>query len=78
LLASQIKNITVHSKDMVNPAKVKDLEFDPKEMRVTNIMVEFQKDAARQILGKLVVFRHAKGRVPVSWIESIKDALNLN
>jgi sporulation protein YlmC with PRC-barrel domain len=77
LLASNIKDITVYSRDMVNLGKVKDLEFDPSEMKVTNIIVEFQKEAARKVLGKTIVLRHAKGRVPVTSIEGIKDALNL-
>ena len=77
MLASDIKDIVVYSKDMVNLGKVKDLEFDPSEMKVTNIIVEFQKEAAKEVLGKMIVLRHAKGRVPTTSIESIKDALNL-
>ena len=77
MLASDIKNIVAYSKDMVNLGKVKDLEFDPSEMKVTNIIVEFQKEAAKKVLGKMIVIRHAKGRVPAASIESIKDALNL-
>jgi len=67
----------VYSKDMVNLGKVKDLEFDPSEMKVTNIIVEFRREAAKEVLGKMIVLRHAKGRVPTTSIESIKDALNL-
>jgi sporulation protein YlmC with PRC-barrel domain len=77
LLASDIKDIVVYSKDMVNLGKVKDLEFDPSEMKVTNIIVEFEKEAAKEVLGKMIVLRHATGRVPSTSIESIKDALNL-
>ena len=77
MLASDIKDVVVYSKDMVNLGKVKDLEFDPVEMKVTNVIVEFQKEAAKNVLGKMIVFRHAKGRVPTASIESIKDALNL-
>jgi sporulation protein YlmC with PRC-barrel domain len=76
LFASNIKNIVVYSKDMVNLGKVKDLEFYPSEMKVTNI-VEFRREAAKEVLGKMIVLRHAKGRVPTTSIESIKDALNL-
>jgi len=72
-----MKDIAVFSKDMVNLGKVKDVEFDPSEMKVTNIIVEFDKEAAKEILGKMIVVRHAKGRVPASAVESIKDALNL-
>ena len=77
MLAGNLKNIVVYSKDMVNLGKVKDLEFDPSEMKVTNIIVEFEKEAAKEVLGKMLVLRHAKGRVPTASIESIKDALNL-
>ena len=67
----------VYSKDMVTLGKVKDVEFDPSEMKVTDFIVEFDKEAAKEVLGKLIVLRHAKGRVPTTSIESIKDALNL-
>jgi len=77
LFASDMKDIVVYSKDMINLGKVKDLEFDPSEMKVTNIIVEFQKEAAKEVLGKMIVLRHAKGRVPTESVESIKDALNL-
>jgi sporulation protein YlmC with PRC-barrel domain len=77
LLFGNIKDIIVYSKDMVSLGKVKDLEFDPSEMKVTNIIVEFRKEAAKELLGKKIVLRHAKGKVPVDSIESIRDALNL-
>lgn len=77
MLASDIKGYLVYSKDMVSLGKVKDVEFDPSEMKVTNIIVDFGKEAAKEVLGKRIVLRHAKGRVPVTAIESIKDALNL-
>jgi sporulation protein YlmC with PRC-barrel domain len=77
LLFGNIKDIIVYSKDMVSLGKVKDLEFDPSEMKVTNIIVEFRKEAAKELLGKKIVLRHAKGRVPADSIESIRDALNL-
>jgi sporulation protein YlmC with PRC-barrel domain len=51
LFASNIKDIAVYSKDMVNLGKVKDLEFDPSEMKVTNLIVEFRKEAAKEVLG---------------------------
>jgi len=67
----------VYSKDMVKLGKVKDLEFNPTEMKVTDFIVEFEKDPAKEVLGKMVVIGHAKGKVPVTAVESIKDALNL-
>jgi sporulation protein YlmC with PRC-barrel domain len=77
MFASDIKGFLVYSKDMVSLGKVKDVEFDPSDMKVMNIIVDFEKEAAKEVLGKRVVLRHAKGRVPVTSIESIKDALNL-
>ena len=77
MFASDIKDFLVYSKDMVNLGKVKDMEFDPSEMKLTNVIVEFEKEAAKEVLGKKIVLRHAKGRVPVTSIESVKDALNL-
>jgi hypothetical protein len=46
-------------------------------MKVTNFIVEFEKEPAKEVLGKMIVMRHASGRVPGSAVESIKDALNL-
>ena len=77
MLASYVENIVVYSKDMVKLGKVKDLEFDPDEMKVTNFIVEFEKEPAKEVLGKMIVVRHAKGKVPGSAVESIKDAVNL-
>ena len=77
MLASFVKDIVVYSKDMVKLGKVKDLEFDPAEMKVTNFIVEFEKDPAKEVLGTMIVLRHAKGKVPQSAVESIKDAVNL-
>lgn len=77
LLISDIKDKIVYSKEMVVLGKAKDLEFDPTEMKVTNLVVEFEKEAAKELLGKLIVIRHAGGRVPVELVESIKDAIVL-
>jgi sporulation protein YlmC with PRC-barrel domain len=77
MLASYVKDVVVYSKDMVKLGKVKDVEFDPAEMKVTNFIVQFEKDAAKEVLGKMIVVRHANGKVPASAVESIKDALNL-
>ena len=67
----------MYSKDMVELGKVKDLEFDVSGMKVTNFIVEFEKEAAKDVLGKMIVIRHAKGKVPAASIEDIKDAVNL-
>ncbi len=67
----------VYSKDMISLGKVKDVEFEPTQMQVTSIIVDFEKEAAKTVLGKRLVLRHAKGKVPTTAIESMKDALNL-
>jgi sporulation protein YlmC with PRC-barrel domain len=77
LLSSELKDKAVYSKNMVMLGKVKELQFDPKEMTVTHLVVEFQKQVAKELLGKMIVIRHASGRVPVSLIESISDAIIL-
>jgi len=77
LLSSDIKDKAVYSKDMVVLGKAKDLEFDPADMKVTYLVVQFEKEAAKELLGKMIVIRHAGGRVPVQLIESIKDAIIL-
>jgi sporulation protein YlmC with PRC-barrel domain len=69
--------MVVYSKNMVMLGKVKELQFDPKEMKVTHLVVTFQKQVAKELLAKIIVIRHAKGRVPVSLIESISDAIIL-
>ena len=77
MLASFIKDLKVFSKDMVELGKVKDLEFDVAGMKVTSFIVEFEKEAAKDVLGKMIVVRHANGKVPADAIEGIKDAVNL-
>jgi sporulation protein YlmC with PRC-barrel domain len=62
---------------MVNLGKVKDVEFDPSEMKVISIIVTFENEAAKKLLRKRIVIHHATGRVPTASIESINDALNL-
>ena len=77
LLSSDIKDKAVYSKNMIMLGKVKDLEFDPAQMKVTHFVVEFEKEVAKDLLGKIIVIRHAKGRVSTQLIESIKDAIIL-
>jgi sporulation protein YlmC with PRC-barrel domain len=77
MFASDLKGFLVYSKDMVKLGKANDVEFDPSEMKLLNIIVEFEKEPAKEVLGKKILLRHAKGRVPVASIESVKDALIL-
>jgi sporulation protein YlmC with PRC-barrel domain len=77
LLIGEIKDKAVYSKNMILLGKAKDLEFDQAEMKVTHLIVEFEKDVAKDLLGKLIVIRHAGGKVPTELIESIEDAIVL-
>ena len=77
LLASSILDMTVYSKDMVSLGKVKDVQFDTTELKVTGVIVEFDKQSAKELMSKRFVIRHANGQVPSSSIESIKDAIIL-
>lgn len=77
MLSSELKDKVVYSKNMVMLGKAKGLQFDPKEMKVTHLVVEFEKQVAKELLGKMIVIRHASGRVPASLIESISDAIIL-
>jgi sporulation protein YlmC with PRC-barrel domain len=77
MLSSSLKDKSVYSKNMTLLGKAKDVDFDPEQMNVTSIIVEFEKEVAKEVLGKRLVIRHARGRVPVQLIESIKDAIVL-
>jgi hypothetical protein len=66
VLASDVKNLAAYSKDMVNLGKVKDLESDRSKMIVTNIVAEFDKEAAKRVLGMKIVLRRARRRAPVA------------
>ena len=77
MLSGDIKDKVVYSKNMIMLGKAKDLEFDPAQMKVTYLIVEFEKEVAKELLGKMIVIRHAGGRVPIQLVESIKDAIIL-
>jgi sporulation protein YlmC with PRC-barrel domain len=78
LLSSDFEDKKVYSKNMVLLGSVKDLEVDTKEMKATHLVLEVEKQVAKDVLGKLLVIRHAKARAPTSLIESIEDAIVLN
>lgn len=62
---------------MVRLGTVKDLEIDPKEMKVTHLVLQVEKQIAKDLLGKMIVIRHTRGRVATLLVESIKDAIIL-
>mgnify|MGYP001103854641 CR=1 FL=1 len=77
MLGRSVKDLVVYSKDMVNLGKVKDFEFEPGDMKITSIIVKFEKEAAKDLIGKMIVIRHADGKVPTPLVESIRDGLIL-
>ena len=78
LLSSDFRGKKVYSKNMVLLGTVKDLEVDTKEMKATHLVLQVEKQIAKEVLGKLLVIRHAGARAPTSLIESIEDAVILN
>jgi sporulation protein YlmC with PRC-barrel domain len=77
LLSSELKDKVVYSKNMVLLGKVKDVEIDLEGMKATHLVLEVEKQVAKEVLGKMIVIRHAKCRVPTQLIESVKDAVIL-
>ena len=76
-MSSEIKDKAVYSKNMMMLGKAKDLVFDPAEMKVTHLVVEFEKEAAKDLLGKTSMIGHDAGKVPAELVESIEDAIVL-
>jgi len=77
LLFGDLKDKIAYSKNMVLLGKVKDVEIDLREMKVTHLILQLEKQVAKDLLGKMIVIRHAKCRVPTQLIESVKDAVIL-
>jgi len=77
LLFGDLKDKIVYSKNMVLLGKVKDVEIDLTEMKATHLILQVEKSVAKDLLGKMIVIRHAKCRVPTQLIESVKDAVIL-
>jgi len=77
LLFSHLKDKVVYSRNMVALGTVRDVQIDTAEMRVTHLVLQVEKQIAKELLGKLIVIRHAKARLPTSLVESVKDAIIL-
>lgn len=77
MLSSDLKDKVVYSKNMVRLGTIKDLEIDTEEMKITHLVLQIEKQIAKDLLGKMIVIRHARGRVATPLIESIKDAIIL-
>jgi len=77
LLAGNLYDKIVYSKDMVKLGKVKNFEINPDGMKVTHFILKLEKDVANQLLGKRPRLRQAKVRVKTENIENMKDAIIL-
>lgn len=77
MLAGNLYDKIVYSKDMVKLGKVKNFEINPDGMKVTHFILKLEKDAANQLLGKRPRLRQAKVRVKTENIENMKDAIIL-
>lgn len=77
MLFSELRDKLVYSKNMVLLGKVKDLEFNLDGMKVTHFVLQVDKQIAKDVMGKMIVVRHSKGRVSTQTIESVKDAVIL-
>ena len=77
MLFGDLEDKVVYSKNMVMLGKVKDVEIALGEMKVTHFILQVEKQVAKDLLGKMIVIRHAKCRVPTQLIESVKDAVIL-
>jgi sporulation protein YlmC with PRC-barrel domain len=77
LLSGEIKDKVVYSKNMVMLGKARELEFDPAQMKVTYLIVEFDKEVAKDVLGKASMIGHDDARIPAELIENIEDAIVL-
>lgn len=77
MLSGEIKDKVVYSKNMVMLGKARELEFDPAQMKVTYLIVEFDKEVAKDVLGKASMIGHDDARIPAELIENIEDAIVL-
>jgi len=47
-------------------AKVKDVVFDPEEWKITHLIIELNKEAAKEILGASYTVRNVLNRIAIS------------
>jgi len=57
--------------------KVKDIEVNPSNFAVTDLIVQVEKEAARKIFGEKFLFGGVSVKVPVSAIDKIGDIVSL-
>ena len=77
MLAGNLYEKVVYSKDMLRLGKVKNFEINPEGMKVTHFIIHLEKDAANQLFGKRPRLRKVKVRVKTENIENMRDAIIL-
>jgi sporulation protein YlmC with PRC-barrel domain len=50
-------------------AKVKDAVFDPEEWKITHLIIELNKEAAKEILGASYTVRNVLNRIAIAALE---------
>ena len=77
LLISTLQDVAVYSKNMVAIGKVKDIEVNLDDMKVTYLILELERQATKELFDKRIVLRHSKGKVPTALIEKVGEAVVL-
>ena len=77
MLGSKLQKIAIFSRDMVKLGKVKDIKIDTKNMKITNLIIKIEDDAAKKLFGHAPRLGNAKGKFSVDLVESAKDAVIL-
>lgn len=77
MLASDLHNMVVYSKNMVKVGEVKNFEINIEDMKITHLIITLEHKAAKEILGKRRLIRQKKAKIEPQSIEAIKDAVIL-
>ena len=77
MLASELDGRTVYAFGMKRVGSVQDQVIDPIGFRLTDLIVNLDKESARMIFGERVLFGGLKVRVPVDAVDKIGDAITL-
>jgi len=77
MLGREFVEKQVFAQGMSMIGKVKDIEVNPSNFAVTDLIVQVEKEPARKIFGEKFMFGGASVKVPVSTIDKIGDIVSL-
>jgi sporulation protein YlmC with PRC-barrel domain len=77
MLGREFVDKQVFAQGMSLIGKVKDIEVNPRDFAVTDLIVQVEKEAARKIFGEKFLFGGTSVKVPVSTIDKIGDIVSL-